>query len=97
MIAIWCLVSLVQTALVVSYSIYRQRRKITFTEFFPLIISAFLLFIFSPIAGVIASFLVVDKMRARQIERKDLSCTEEAKAIRSMLKASKIRMSVKQN
>lgn len=97
MITIWLMISALQTVLVVSYSIYKQKRKITFTEFFPLIISAFLLFIFSPIAGVIASFLVVDKMRARQIERKDLSCTEEAKAIRSMLRASKIRMAVKNN
>ena len=92
MMMFWIILSATQTLIGVTASIIRQKRKVYFQEFLYLIIGGFCLFLFSPIAGIIAGFLVVDKMRAKQIEKRDLACTDEGRAIRSMLKASQIRM-----
>jgi hypothetical protein len=92
MITIWCAFALLQAFAAVSYSIYKQRRRVSPKEYFTLLLCGGLLFLLSPIAGVIASFLVIDKMRADQIDKRDLACSDEGRAIRSMLNASKIRM-----
>lgn len=88
----WIILSIAQAIIGVTASIIRQKRKIYFQEFLILIFGGFFLFLLSPFAGIIAGFLVIDKMRAKQIEKRDLACTDEGRAIRSMLKASQIRM-----
>jgi hypothetical protein len=88
----WLSLAVIQTLIGIIFSVSKQKRSLNMKQFSYLFFTGFCLFFFSPLAGIIAAFLLIDKIRAGQIEKMDLACSDEGRAIRTMLKASQIRM-----